>query len=236
MSDYLPDNDGKCPHCQRHVRFKNTNESEISHDGGKIEVYKARLSGAHWNEGDTRNYIVVYSCRCPSCNKPIISMDVRSNNVVVTKLIFPLGLDIRAPNEVPRSISRYYNEAIQVLPISEGASAALSRRCLDRLLGEQGHLQTLLNDKLQAAANTLPTYIGKNLDAMVKMGEDALQDEGNDDRSLIPDVSPAEAHLLIHVLDQLFDHYYVKPAEDRRHTDALGERIRTECRKPLSMP
>jgi hypothetical protein len=70
-------------------------------------------------------------------------MDVTSNNVVITKLAFPLGVGIKSPMKVPRNIVKDYNETVQVLHISENASAALARRCLDHVLSEQGFPQDL---------------------------------------------------------------------------------------------
>jgi len=88
-------------------------------------------------------------------------------------MVFPRGANRPpAPLEVPTVIAENFNEACLVFSDSPQASAALSRRCLQLLLGEKGisksdNLSKAIDDALSSHP---PTYIAENLDAIRNIG------------------------------------------------------------------
>jgi len=84
-------------------------------------------------------------------------------------LAFPKGKFRKfTPAEVPKNIKKDYEEACAVLPVSEKASAALSRRCLQAVLREQGYKQHDLAKQIDALlaqpdpAKSIPSGLKNN--------------------------------------------------------------------------
>ena len=87
--------------------------------------------------------------QCPECHQ--LTFEIRCNNIFSNPeengiplhqwvQIFPVGSNRGpVPPEVPAYIGQDYVEACRVLPFSAKASAALSRRCLQAILHEQGY-------------------------------------------------------------------------------------------------
>jgi Domain of unknown function (DUF4145) len=107
-----------------------------------------------------------------------------------------------------------YSEACLVLPDSEEASAALSRRCLQHLLREKsGAKKGDLANEIQQVLDSgkLPTYLAEDLDAIRNIGNFAAHPVKATNSGAIVDVEPREAEWLLNVLEGLFDFYFVQP-------------------------
>src|SRR5438105_3322156 len=78
--------------------------------------------------------------------------------------------------EVPADIRKDYEEACKVLPISEKASAALSRRCLQAILQGQGYAQKDLAQQIEGLlkeadlAKVIPTALRQTVDVVRNFG------------------------------------------------------------------
>jgi hypothetical protein len=136
------------------------------------------------------------------------------------------------PVEVPTHIAQDYSEAAAVFPISAKASAALSRRCMQAVLREAGQAHTGdLNKQIEELLPTLPAYLGDQLHAVRHIGNFAAHPMKSTITGSILDVEPGEAEWNLDVLDDLFDHYYVKPARERSRREDLNNKLR-EAGKP----
>jgi hypothetical protein len=180
---------------------------------------------------------------CPACKEAIVDVvKMRSpNNTQVESIhCYPRTTFRRpTPQEVPIDIREDYEQACAVLPISNKASAALSRRCLQAVLREKGYLQHDLAKQIDALLNeTSPT---KAIPTAVRHAVDAIRNFGNfsahpitDQTTLqIIDVEPGEAEWCLEILDEVFDHYYVKPAQVLARKAALDTKL-AAAGKPLS--
>lgn len=75
-------------------------------------------------------------------------------------LIYPKGAGRPfAPQEVPQHLADDFNEACLVFADSPKASAALSRRCLQALLRENGYTQHDLAKAIQAVLDAKQLWI-----------------------------------------------------------------------------
>ena len=124
----------QCPHCLQH----------FAETWNAVPIAKENAEGGSW--------WVARATRCAACNRSVI--DLGQGNVVGSpqgqivvayvplRLIHPRVIS-RAPTppEVPVEFKTDYCEACLVLPDSEKASAALSRRCLQHLLREKAGVQ-----------------------------------------------------------------------------------------------
>ncbi len=225
----------KCPHCQVafHPQMQITDIGAVGKIDGKA---------CSWS---------VEGCTCPGCMKPILflkeSRALQSSNPmthyitipVSERMIFPKGSGrAPAPPEVPAPIASDYNEACLVLGDSPKASAALSRRCLQHLLGERGvsskrNLNQAIDDALAAH---LPAHISENLDAIRNIGNFSAHPQKSTNSGERLDVEPHEAEWNLDVLESLFDFYYVQPAKNAAKRDALNEKLAETGKPPLKKP
>jgi len=147
------------------------------------------------------------------------------------KLVHPATIS-RAPlpPEVLLEFTEDYTEACLVLADSSKASAALSRRCLQRLLrdkaGFTGHdLAVQIDNAL--ASKTLPSSVADGLDAVRNIGNFAAHPMKSQNTGEIVDVEPGEAEWTLDVLEDLFDFYFVQPARLKARKDALNSKLQT---------
>lgn len=156
----------KCPHCNVEIHPAFT-ESLVMDANGMA----GRTGGRWWR---------VSSMQCPACSEAIITLMARNsegNPNVGPYLIFPRKSSRpQAPKEVPAHIADDYREACLVREDSPKASAALSRRCLQMVLRENGFAQHDLAPAIQAALDShiLPMALAENVDAIRNIGNFAL--------------------------------------------------------------
>ena len=153
----------KCPHCL-----------ESFHDFYEV-IPVGNDADGNWG---------VVSRKCPSCERVVLvlvngkigSIGGRSmlESVKGERLIYPrIPSRVSLPKEVPEEFAEVYREACVVLSDSPKASAALSRRCLQRLLREKAHVkQSNLTNEIQEVIDSgnLPSYIVEAIDAVRKIG------------------------------------------------------------------
>jgi hypothetical protein len=164
--------------------------------------------------------------RCPSCDRLIVSICTKEG---CSYPAWPAtSARARLSDDVPADLAAQYLAASQVLPYSEEASAALSRRLLHKVLAAQsGAGYGGLADQIRRAlaSPSLPPYLKDALEMYVRVAKL----EPDTTRSYRPEalVSPVEgeADWLLDLLNPLLEFYYVQPARLRRKRDALEERI-----------
>jgi hypothetical protein len=145
----------------------------------------------------------------------------------------PLGPD------VPDEFSADYKEACDVITISEKASAALSRRCLQHLLREKAGIKKgdLANEIQQILdSKRLPSHLADNLDAVRNVGNFSAHPMKSTNTGEILDVEPGEAEWLLEVLEGLYDFYFIEPAKSQRRRDALNKKLAEAGKPPLKTP
>jgi hypothetical protein len=181
---------------------------------------------------------------CPDCEREILQMGkhvVRGPSIQIEDWIqvYPSGSSRGSvPPEVPKETASDYTEAANVLDISPKASAALSRRCLQAVLTEAGYKQKDLSKQIDAVLaetdgrKTLPSGIHMIVDAVRNFGNFAAHVITDQTTLQIIDVAPAEAAFCLDVLDSLFDHYYVKPAQAKALKAALDLKLASASKPP----
>ncbi len=135
------------------------------------------------------------------------------------------------PKDVPPDIKEDYEEACKVLPISNKASAALSRRCLQAILRGQGYTQRDLAAQIDALLNeqnpvrAIPTALRETVDVIRNFGNFSAHPVTDQTTLQILAVDPGEAEWCLDILEEMFDHYYVKPAEAKARKAALDDKL-----------
>jgi hypothetical protein len=229
---YSAGTNGKCPHCGCTVLFQTlrpVRESGPNYVQDRPTYLIAR-------ENDVS--VLVYSSQCPNptCKKPIVASIIKDGEKTSHKLVFPANIIRTVPPEVPITVRNDFEEASAVLSISDKASAALSRRCLQNMLNQRSFKGKDLNAQIDLVLKSLPTEIGNNLDAIRQIGNFAAHPMKYQVTDEIVDVEPEEASWNLDVLEQLFDYFYVQPklAEDKRKK--LDEKLAGLGKPPLKKP
>lgn len=116
------------------------------------------------------------------------------------------------PDYVPEAILADYREACLVLAASPKASATLSRRCLQGMIHDfWGVSKRTLFDEINAIQDRVDPETWRAIDGVREIGN--VGAHMNQDVSLIVDVEPREAELLIHLVETLIQDWYVNRHE-----------------------
>lgn len=204
----------KCPHCLESF-FESWTNLNLMQDAEGM-----------WN---------LQMTQCPACEKMILKEQqrtIKNHNWTLTNeiLIHPLGIARSPlPKEVLDKYSKPYKQAAQVLPISAEASAAISRRCLQDLLREEAKVKPgNLADEIQEVIDSkaLPTSLSESIDAIRNIGNFGSHPIKSTNTGEVVDVEPGEAEWNLDVLEELFDHYMVKPAKIKAKRLALNQKLK----------
>lgn len=192
---------------------------------------------------------------CPSdtCKKLILYMkechsDVEINNLYKLGgarnldendffMIFPTSKNHRKlPPEIPQNYVNDFNEALEVLSISAKASAALCRRCLQKLLREKANVKSGdLNEEIQQVIDSgrLPSDLSGAIDSIRNVGNFSTHPIKYQFTGQIVDVEPGEAEWNIDVLEDLLDFYFVRPAKLQKQREALNQKLQSLGKPPM---
>jgi len=147
------------------------------------------------------------------------------------------GHVVLAP-EVPADYAADLREAFAVLPVSGKASAALSRRLLQRTLHDRGIKKRNLDGEIEELLKSkiLPSYIADDVDAIRTVGNFAAHPIKSKNTGEIVDVEPGEAEWLLRVILALFDQFFVQPARQQSRRDELNKKLKESGKPELKVP
>jgi uncharacterized protein DUF4145 len=222
----------KCPHClesffpaftETWLRWQDGNGPIITAEQ-RIWKYKATV--------------------CPACNRLavfVLLVHHTDPTVVLRELmVWPKGMARSPlPKEVPEEFAEDYREACNTLADSSKASAALSRRCLQRLLREKAGVKKAdLYDEIEEVIgkSALPSDLTEALHHVRVIGNFAAHPEKSKRTGEIVEVEPGEAEWTLDVLESLFDFYFVRPAKLAERKAALNAKLTDAGKKPLKGP
>lgn len=129
----------------------------------------------------------------------------------------------------------HFNEACLVARDSPKASAALSRRLLQHILREKGGFRERTLDKeieKAIASETLAPDLAHDLDMVRSVSNFAAHPIKSTHTGEVVDVEPGEAERLLDILEELLDHYFVRPAIRARKRAAFNAKL-AEAGKPI---
>jgi hypothetical protein len=193
----------QCPHCLQHFQ------------GCPRAVELGRCGEDEWT---------ITLDTCPNCNDPILMLYRQRPIAEPIALLFPKGMTPVVAKDVPEQYAGDYVEAARLLHHSPKASAALGRRCLQRLLHETIGLKDMdLNTAIDTliASRQLPKHLADALDEIRHVGNFAAHPRKTTHPGEISDAAPEEAEWILDTLDGLFQFYFVQPAVTQRKRAAL---------------
>ena len=206
----------QCPHCHKavHVNFS---------------------TNVIYMHGHPTDWHLTIST-CPACREAIIYISKGNSSRRLIEPAFPTRATI--PSQVPNEIAEDYREACAVLSISPKASAALSRRCLQSILNAQGYTERNLAKQVDNAL--AETDARKAMSPALSSTVDAIRNFGNFSAHPIDDkttnqIIPVEAHeaeFCLEIIEEMFDHYYVRPAIAAKRKAALDAKLAAAGKPP----
>lgn len=219
----------KCPNCLENF-FPEASENYLNWNYG---------SGSAVTDAD--GYWKYRFTVCPACRRVTVwlrTVDKENENIEIRYvMVWPKGI-ARSPlaKEVTDPFASDYREAWNVLADSAKASAALSRRCLQRLLREKaGVKKSDLYDEIEEVigSQTLPSDLADALHHVRVIVNFAAHPEKSTSTGEIVDVAPGEAEWTLDVLESLFDFYFVRPAKLAERRVALDKKLADAGKPPL---
>ncbi|WP_242704773.1 DUF4145 domain-containing protein [Burkholderia gladioli] len=175
---------------------------------------------------------------CPACEEPIIFLvgEGQDKQSIPMFMAYPKSTGRSpAPQEVPPELAEDYTEACAVLADSPKASAALSRRCLQEVLRQNGYTHRDLAPAIQAAIDSgkLPSALSENIDAIRNVGNFAAHPMKDTSTGQILPVEPHEAEWNLDVLEELFDFFYVQPEKAKQRRATLDAKLAAAGKPPM---
>lgn len=212
-----PEVSGVCPHCRRDVTFKTIV------NGNDIHV-------------PPNYWLAQRYCPNDKCRKHVFVV-VENNELV--QVYPPIPVDKGRPplhSLVDKVYRDEFDEAASVLDLSPKSSAALSRRCLQRLLREHLKIKKKdLSQEIDELLNTgnLPSYLASAVDAVRNIGNFAAHPLKYTSTGEIVDVESGEAEWTLDVLEMLFDFYFIQPKGAEAKKDALNQKLTSLGKPPM---
>lgn len=124
------------------------------------------------------------------------------------------------PDYIPDPIKEDYYEACRVRDLSPKASATLARRCLQGMIRDFWKIsKSRLKDEVDALEEKVDADVWSSIDAVRSVGNIGAHMEK--DINVIVEVDPSEAQLLIGLIEQLVDEWYVVREDRRKRAESL---------------
>jgi hypothetical protein len=124
------------------------------------------------------------------------------------------------PEYVPQPIAEDYYEACRIRDLSPKAAATLARRCLQGMIRDFWRIsESRLKDEIDALEGMVDVDVWESIDAIRSVGNIGAHMEK--DINVIIDVEPQEAQLLIGLIEQLVDEWYVARDDRRRRSEKI---------------
>ncbi len=204
-----------CPYCGRHTTI--TNPNQYSH-WRKIDIEKSV-------QGDVGFGITCVTCPNKDCHQLVLVAQLTKARVVGgswdkytiirTWRLLPESEAKVLPDYIPEAIKEDYYEACRIRDLSPKASATLARRCLQGMIRDfWGIKDSTLKKEIDALEEKVDTDVWESIDAVRSVGNIGAHMEK--DINIIIDVETDEAQLLIGLIEQLVDEWYVA-REDRKN-------------------
>lgn len=127
---------------------------------------------------------------------------------------------------IPDDFIEDYEEAAAVLDISPNASAALSRRLLQRLLRDKAGVKpSIIDNEIKEAIDIhqYPSWITNVINNVKSIGKYGTHPNMTAADQII-DVEPKEAEWSLNVLELLFDFHFIGPEKAKRMQNAISKK------------
>lgn len=223
-----------CPYCGRHTTITDPNKDSMWY---RIHIQKSKL-------GDVGFGISAVTCPNKECEQLLLVAELSSaynqyeewkkSSTIRTWRLLPESEAKVLPDYIPDPIKEDYYEACRIRDLSPKASATLARRCLQGMIRDFWKIsKTRLKDEIDALEEKVDPDTWSSIDAVRSVGNIGAHMEK--DINIIVDVEPEEAQLLMGLIEQLVDDWYVDRESRRARSEALKALADAKKNKPAEI-
>lgn len=196
-----------CPHCDTNAVI-----TDEDHHESAQQLFRESC----WGGIEFRLKSIL--CPNPKCRKPSIaaSLDRTHRRGRITQWrLMPNSSAMSLPPFIPEALQQDYEEACKIVDLSPKAAATLARRCLQGMIRDFWEIENCktLYDEIQAIKDRVDPETWDAIDAIRGLGNIGAHMER--DINLIIPVEPDEAKLLIELIEDLFQTWYIQREERR---------------------
>jgi hypothetical protein len=217
MSEYL----WHCPFCNK--------EQTITEQGRQVSFGDLAIENA---DGPRRLVVKYVVCPDPACRKFSLNASLHSLELsngraytgkhLKTWALVPPSRALFFPIPLPQHILQDYQEACLAIEFSPKAAAALSRRCLSAMLRDYWKVQPgRLIDEFRQIKGVADPLTWETIESVKKSGSIGARFES--EGAEILDTEPAEAKLLLGLIETLIQDWYVVREERRKRLHEIRQ-------------
>lgn len=207
-----------CPYCGRHTTITDPNQYSF---WNRIYIQRSTLGDVGFGG---------YAITCPNeeCKKMklvgqltgVTHTNGRSTRIIQEWKLLPESEAKVLPDYIPDPIKEDYYEACRIRDLSPKASATLARRCLQGMIRDFYKItKATLFDEIKDLEGKVEADVWESIDAVREVGN--IGAHMKKDINVIVEVDPEEAQLLIGLIEQLVDEWYVAREERRKRAEKL---------------
>lgn len=212
----------KCPYCGNNSTINNQNYSDSVHQfesNNYLDISLGIFSRAIVCPNNECRKITIRAILSPATYASGWRLD---GEPLETWNLLPSSTAIPFPEYVPQAIREDYEEACKIKDLSPKASATLSRRCLQGIIRDfWGVAKNRLIDEIDSLSDKLDPETWAAIDAVRKIGNIGAHMEK--DINVMIDVEPAEADLLVGLIEMLVKDWYVARHKRKQHLQEIVE-------------
>jgi len=203
----------------------------------------SKQSALVWDDegvGQSISYVA-----CPNCAKLLVKIiegkidettedflqDDDEEYIITNEFyVYPHESDTEYSEDVPVKYQEDLREAESVLLLSPKASAALTRRLLQKILSEElkiNHNNLSKQIDIFLENDKIPSHISKSVDAIRNIGNFSAHPLKETNTGAIIEVEPGEAEWSIEVIKSLFDYIFVQPKRIERKRSELNIKLKS---------
>ena len=216
-----------CPYCDKPTTITDPNNF----------IHWERIVINKSSKGDVGISIFAITCPNSECNELFLRIsltnavnnqttnwDWKPKKVLQQWQLLPESEAKTLPNYIPLAIQQDYYEACRIRDLSPKASATLSRRCLQGMIRDFWKVtKRNLKEEIEALEDKVDSDVWSSIDAVRNVGNIGAHMEK--DINIIVDVEPEEAQLLIGLIEQLIDEWYIARENRKKRTEELKKLV-----------
>lgn len=218
----------RCPFCSHMTTITEPNYFE---DWQKIKIQKSKI-------GEVGIYVQAVTCPNPDCSELWLKLELKNahqnvyhnwgaGKIICDWQLLPESEAKVLPHYIPSPIKKDYLEACRIRDLSPNASATLARRCIQGMIRDFWKVsKNTLYKEIEAIKDKVHHDTWESIDTVRQFGNIGAHME--EDIDLIIDVEPQEAKLLIRLIEDLVDDWYVDLENRKKRQESLKESIRTK--------
>jgi hypothetical protein len=211
----------QCPYCNQHTTIVGSNSFS---KWEQVLIRESKL-------GEVGYLLFAITCPNPKCNQLYLSISltsveksvyVKQGSILQTWHLLPESRAKVLPTYIPKTIQEDYYEACRIRDLSPKASATLARRCLQSMIRDfWGIKKTRLIDEIRELEQKVDPLTWSAIDSVREVGNIGAHMEK--DINLIIEVEPKEAQILIELIEQLVDDWYVERFNKEQRSKKIKE-------------